>query len=114
MRLYCQETNTYTVFVSSHLCLLWARHCDSSSAPTAYHFTENQWCAPVLAQAVEKVRATPGFAAAAGRAKQAYQAQTAQAAEAVRTYAAACGLNPGDRMMWRHRPDVSQAGAFHG
>ena len=64
----------------------------------------------VLAQAVEKVRATPGFAAAAERAKQAYQTQTVMAAQAVQNFAATQGLDPGYRLTWRARPDVSQVG----
>ena len=74
------------------------------------NFLEERWCAPVLAQAVERVRATPGFAAAAARAKQAYQTQMVQAAEAVRNFAADHDLDPGEQLTWRTRPEVSKVG----
>jgi hypothetical protein len=63
---------------------------------------------PYLAQAVERVRRTPGFAARAARAKAAYQAQAAQAAAAVNALADQHGLAPGQKLAWRHRPNATE------
>ena len=61
------------------------------------------------AQALERIKATPGFAARACAAHEEYQAQGQDAEEAVHAFCEAHGQ--AERLSWRHRPDVKTVSA---
>ena len=56
------------------------------------------------AQALGRIRATPGFADRACAAHEEYQAQVRDAQEAVHAFCEAHGQ--AERLSWRHRPDL--------
>ena len=55
-------------------------------------------------QALERIKATPGFAARACAAHEEYRAQVQDAEEAVHAFCEAHGQ--AERLSWRHRPDL--------
>ena len=58
-------------------------------------------------QALQRIKATPGFIARASVAHEEYLAQMEDADRAVHSF---CELHGhADRMTWRHRPDLQQA-----
>ena len=61
------------------------------------------------AQALERIKATPGFAARACAAHEEYQAQAQDAEEAVHAFCEAHGQ--AERLSWRHRPDLQTVSA---
>ena len=61
-------------------------------------------------QALEKIRATPSFAAGACAAHEEYQAQVEDAKEAVHAFCEAHGQT--ERLSWRHRPNLKSVSAI--